>query len=100
MTLRFLPVLAVMVVGTPYQVFCLVSIVRSGGATHFVLVNDLFLLWVVVIPSALIAAFAFPASPVIVFVCLKSDQILKCAVAAVTVSGYRWIKNLALDDVE
>ena len=88
MTLRFLLVLAVMVVGTPYQVFCLVSIVRSGGATHFVLASDLFLLWVVVIPS-----------PVIVFVCLKSDQILKCAVAAVTVSTYRWIKNLALDDV-
>ena len=98
MTLRFLLVLSVMIVGTSYQVSCLVGIVRSGGATHFVLVNDLIFVWTVVIPSALIAAFVFHASPVIVFACLKSDQILKCAVAAIKVNRYRWIKNLTLDE--
>ena len=98
MTRRFLLVLSVMIVGTSYQVSCLVGIVRAGGATHFVLVNDLIFVWLVVIPSALIAAFVYNASPVIVFACLKSDQILKCAVAAVKVNRYRWIRNLTLDD--
>ncbi len=100
MTLRFLLVLSVMIVGTSYQVSCLVGIVRSGGATHFVLVNDLIFVWGVVIPSAVLAAFVFGASPVIVFACLKSDQILKCAVAVVKVNRFRWIKNLTLDEPE
>ncbi len=28
-----------------------------------------------------------------VFLCLKSDQILKCAVAVVKVNRYRWLKK-------
>ncbi|TVR52538.1 MAG: MATE family efflux transporter [Spirochaetaceae bacterium] len=97
MTQRFLRVLSIMIVGTSYQVSCLVGIVRAGGATHFVLVNDLIFIWGFVIPSALVAAFVFHASPVIVFAFLKSDQILKCAVAVYTVNRFRWMKNLTLD---
>ena len=60
--------------------------------------NDLIFVWTIVIPSALVAAFVFRASPVVVFICLKSDQILKCAVAAVKVNHYRWTRNLTLDE--
>ena len=36
--------------------------------------------------------------PVIVPICPKSDQILKCTVAAVKVNRYRGIRNLTLDE--
>jgi putative MATE family efflux protein len=97
---QFLLVLSVMIVGTAYQMSCLTGIVRAGGATHFVLINDLIFVWGFVIPSAALAAFVFHASPVIVFALLKSDQILKCIVAFVKVNRFRWIKNLTLDRPE
>ena len=96
LTVSLLTVLSVTIVGTSYQMSSLTGIVRAGGATHFVLINDLIFVWCVVIPSALLAAFVFEASPAVVYACLKSDQILKCLVAAVKVNRFRWIKNLTL----
>jgi Na+-driven multidrug efflux pump len=89
-----------MIVGTAYQMSCLTGIVRAGGATHFVLVNDLIHIWGFVIPAASLAAFVFSASPVVVFALLKSDQILKCIVAFIKVNRFRWVKNLTVDQPE
>jgi putative MATE family efflux protein len=94
MAAQLLTVLSITMVGTSYQMSSLTGIVRAGGSIYFVLVNDLIFVWLVVIPSALIAAFVFQASPVVVFACLKSDQILKCFVAVVKVNNFRWMKNL------
>jgi putative MATE family efflux protein len=91
---QFLTVLSITMVGTSYQMSSLTGIVRPGGAIHFVLINDLIFVWLVVIPSAVIAAFVFHAPPVVVFACLKCDQILKCGVAVVKVNRFKWIKNL------
>ncbi len=90
---QFLLVLCFTLVGTSYQMSSL-QIVRAGGATHFVLVNDLIFVWLVVIPSAYLALTVFAAPPWVVFLCLKSDQILKCFVAVVKVNRFRWMKNL------
>ena len=91
---QLLLVLCVTCVGTAYQMSALTGIVRAGGATRFVLCNDLIFVWCVVIPAAMIAAFVFHAPTWVVFACLKCDQILKCAVAAVKVNRFRWIRNL------
>jgi len=32
-----------------------------------------------------------------VFALLKSDQLLKCIVAAIKVNRFRWVRNLTLD---
>jgi len=100
MTRGFLLVLSVSIVGTAYQMSCLTGIVRAGGATHFVLVNDLIWILGFVLPSAAIATFVFHAAPIVVFALLKSDQILKCTVAAYTVNRFRWIKDLTVDPPE
>ena len=97
MVRSFILVLSVMVVGTAYQMSSLTGIVRAGGATHFVLVNDLIHIWGFVIPAASLAAFVFHASPVVVFALLKSDQLLKCIVAAIKVNRFRWVRNLTED---
>ena len=93
LALQFITVLSVTVCGTAYQMPALTGIVRSGGDTKFVLYNDTIFMWMIVLPSSALAAFVFDFSPTAVFICLKSDQILKCFVAVVKVNRYRWIKQ-------
>ena len=94
---QLLRVLSVTVVGTAYQMSVLTGIVRAGGATRFVLCNDLIFVWLIVIPSAAVAAFALHTSTWIVFACLKCDQILKCIVAYIKVNRFNWIRDLTQD---
>ncbi len=91
---HFMTVLSVTVIGTSYQMPCLTGIIRAGGETDFVFYNDLIFMWGIVLPSSFIAAFVLEVSPVIVFICLKSDQILKCAVAVFKVNRFNWIKDI------
>ena len=91
---QFLIVLSVMSVGTSYQMATLTGIVRAGGATNFVLINDLLFVWLIVLPSSALAAFVFNAAPWVVVLCLKCDQILKCIVAVIKCNRFKWIKNL------
>ncbi len=67
---QFLTVLSVTAIGTSYQMACLTGIVRSGGDTRFVLINDLIFMWGIVLPSSAAAAFLLHLPPVIVFICL------------------------------
>lgn len=94
----FLTVLSVTVVGTAYQCSCLTGIVRGGGNTKFVFYNDLIFMWGIVLPTSLLAAFAWGWSPVWVFFCLKSDQIIKCFVALWQVNSYRWVRKVTRED--
>ena len=92
--IQFLTVFSITIVGTAYQMSVLTGIVRAGGATSFVLLNDLFWVWVVVIPSALLSAFVFGFPPVVTFACLKCDQIFKCSVAVIKLHRWNWMKKL------
>lgn len=91
---QFITILSITVVGTCYQCPCLTGIVRGGGDTKFVLYNDSIFMWGIVLPISALAAFVFNWSSVVVFICLKSDQILKCFVAIVKVNRFTWIKQL------
>ena len=91
---QFIGILSITIVGTSYQVACLTGIVTGGGDTRFVLINDLIHQWLVVIPAAFLSAFVFQAPIWVTFLCLKSDQILKCFVAVVKVNRYRFIRVL------
>jgi Na+-driven multidrug efflux pump len=93
-SIQFLTVFSITIVGTAYQMSVLTGIVRAGGATSFVLINDLFWVWVVVIPSALLSAFVFNFPPVVTFACLKCDQIFKCSVAVIKLHRWNWMKKL------
>lgn len=86
--------------GMAYQQPTLVGIVRGGGDASFILKNDLISIWGIVLPISLLAAFVWKWSPVAVVFCLNSDQIFKCAAAAIKVNSYTWIKNLTRKDVK
>lgn len=90
---QFMGVLAVTTVGTCYQYPCLFGLVKSGGDVKFVMLNDTIHVFLVVIPAAVIAAVC-RAAPVVVFACLKADQILKCIPAFFKIRRYDWMKNL------
>ena len=90
---QFINVISVTIIGTCYQAACLFGLVKSGGDISFVFKNDTIFVFLVVIPSALIAMW-LGAPPWVVFACLKCDQILKCFVAIVKINRYNWMKNL------
>ena len=88
-------VLAVTVVGTSYQCPVLSGIVRAGGSPKVQMYNDIIFMWGFVLPLSLLGAFVWNLDPVVVFIFLKCDQILKCGTAVVVCNRYRWIKRLA-----
>ena len=98
LTVEFIAVLSVTVIGTSYQCACLTGIVTGGGDTKFVLINDLIHQWLIVIPSAFLSAFVFHAPLWVTFACLKSDQVLKSFVAIVKVNRYKWIRVLTREE--
>ena len=90
----FLLVFCVTGFGMSYQMPTLTGIVRGGGDTRFVLINDLISIWGIVLPVSALAAFVFHWPPVAVVICLNSDQVFKCGAACVRCNRYRWIKKL------
>ena len=91
---QFLTVLSVAMVGRCYQAPCLSGLVKAGGDTSFVFKNDTIFVFLVVLPSALIAQNVFHAPAWVVYACLMSDQILKCFVAVVKINSFNWIRDL------
>lgn len=91
---QFISILSITVIGSSYQMACLTGIVTGGGDTRFVLINDLIHQWLIVIPASFLSAFVFHAPLWVTFLCLKSDQILKCFVAVIKVNRYKWIHVL------
>lgn len=94
---QFINVISVTIIGTCYQAACLFGLVKSGGDISFVFKNDTIFVFLVVIPSSLLAMW-LGAPPWVVFTCLKCDQILKCFVAIVKINRYNWMKNLTRDN--
>ncbi len=95
---QFISVLSVTIMGTSYQVACLTGIVRAGGNTKFVLYNDLIFMWGLVLPLSALGAFVWELSPLVVFIFLKCDQILKCFVAVLQVNSYHWVRRLTREE--
>ena len=91
---EFLLVLCVTCIGTAYQMPTITGIIRGGGDANFVVINDIISIWGIVIPVSFLAAFKWGASPTLVVFLLNSDQVFKCAAAAIKVNRYNFIKKL------
>lgn len=94
MASQFIMVLSVTSIGMAYQMPVLTGIVRGGGDTRFVMINDMISVWLIVIPLSFLAAFVFGWPPIAVIACLHSDQVFKCLPAAIKVNSYNWVKKL------
>ncbi len=94
---QFINVISVTIIGTCYQAASLFGLVKSGGDISFVFKNDTIFVFLVVLPSAIIAKL-LGAPAWVVFAALKCDQILKCFVAVVKINKFNWMKNLTRSD--
>ena len=94
MAKSFLLVLCVTGMGTAYQMPVNIGIIRGGGDSKFVFINDLVSIWGIVLPVSFLGAFVFKWDPTIVLLCLNSDQIFKCAAAAIKCNRFKWAKKL------
>lgn len=93
-TVQFIIVMAITSIGTCYQMATDTGIIRAGGSSSFSMINNTIFMWLIVLPTAYISAYILKLSPVIVFFCLKSDQILKCPVIFIYANSYKWIKKV------
>lgn len=93
-TRQFMHVLAFVTLFTGYQMASDVGILRAGGDTRFAMFNNLFFVWVISLPAAALSAFVFGFSPVVVFFCIKMEQILKAPVIFFRVRQHKWMKNI------
>lgn len=94
LTRQFITVLAITSVGTCYQMAADCGILRAGGDTKFAMWNNLVFVWLICLPCAALSAFVFRFSPVVVFFCLKMEQLGKCPVIFLRVRSRKWIKQI------
>lgn len=85
---------SVVMLAMAYQMPVNTGIITGGGDTKFTLFMDLIGIWCIALPISLLAAFVWKLSPIVVIICLNSDQFLKCIPAFIRVNSYRWIKKL------
>ena len=100
MAKNFLLVLCITGMGTAYQMPVNIGIVRGGGDSKFVFINDLISIWGIVLPLSFLGAFVFHWDPTVVLLCLNSDQLFKCAAAAIKANRYKWVKKLTRETTE
>ncbi len=81
-------------IGTCIQGHALGSLVKPGGDTKFVFINDTIFVFCFVIPASALCRYVWHLEPWIVYTVLRSDEILKWPVAFWKINSFNWIKNL------
>jgi putative MATE family efflux protein len=94
----FLNMLAVLVVFASYQYPAASGIVLGGGNTKYPVIVETLFIWLCVLPFSALSAFIWKLSPIITFLFLKSDQVLKCIPNGIVVNRYRWVRILTRED--
>ena len=72
-----------------------IGILRSGGDTHFALVMDGVIIWVVGVPLAFIGAFVFHLPVYWVYLLAMSEELTKGILGMYRFFSRKWIHNLA-----
>lgn len=97
MSLLFMQILSVTVIGTLYQSPVLGGLIRGAGNTRFTFMVDNSFMFLFTLPASFLSAYVFGWPPAVTFILLKADQVLKCFVAVTAVNRFRWIRVLTRD---
>lgn len=95
LALQFLTVLSVTTVGSCFQYPLASGVIAGGGYTKYPAIVENLFTWLLVIPLSFLSAFVFEFSPLITFICLKCDQILKIIPNVIVCNRFKWIRQLA-----
>ena len=91
---QFLTIMSVAVVCGCYQYPTSAGIIAGGGDTKYPPIMENLFAWLWVLPMSALCAFVLDLPPVIVFMMLKSDQVLKCIPNFIKCNRFRWAKEL------
>lgn len=72
----------------------MMGLLRGGGDVKFQMMNDLVFLWGFTVPLGFIAAFWLDAPIVVVYACLKCDQVIKAFTSEWRLRSKKWIHNM------
>ena len=71
------------------------GVLRGGGDTTMLMLTDNIFLWVLAIPLGIIAGFYLKLPAFWIYICLKSDQIVKTVWAFLRLRSRKWIKKIS-----
>lgn len=71
------------------------GVLRGGGDTKILMVADNAFLWVISIPLGLLAGFVLHLPAFWIYICLKSDQIIKTFWCVFRLKSQKWIKKIS-----
>ena len=71
------------------------GVLRGGGDTKMLMLADNVFLWVLAIPLGIFAGFYLKLPPFWIYICLKSDQIVKTVWAFLRLRSKKWIKKIS-----
>ena len=74
------------------------GVLRGGGDTKMLMLTDNIFLWALAIPLGIIAGFVLKLPAFWIYICLKSDQIVKTVWAFLRLRSGKWIKKISTGD--
>lgn len=72
----------------------MLGVLRGGGDNKFVLINDVIYMWVIAIPFGFIGAFLWNLPVFIVFLIIKSDEVLKVIASIIRIVSGKWVNDI------
>lgn len=87
-------IMAVYMIGRCVNTVTINGILDGGGDTIFDLYSLIVAMWLIAIPLALLGAFVFHWSPLIVYACTCLDEVGKIPWVMIRFRKYKWVQNL------
>lgn len=78
----------------------MMGILRGGGDNKFVFITEMIFMWLVSIPLGFYGAFVLKLPVFIVFLIIKSDEILKSIAGLLRVRSGKWIVDVTRNDLD
>ncbi|MCQ2982236.1 MAG: MATE family efflux transporter [Treponemataceae bacterium] len=91
--------LFVLVCFYPFNAFnmcMIVGVCRSGGDAVYSAVADTLFMYILAIPAAAVAAFVFHASPIVIYLCLMTENLAKAAMVLVRLLSKKWLHDVTV----
>lgn len=76
-----------------------VGLLRGGGDAKFSLFIEVITLWGIAVPLGYLAGLVFELPVVVVYMCFKSDEIVKAILCWIRLAGDKWIRVVTRDSL-
>ncbi len=91
---RIITVFAFITIFCSVNMTLIMGILRGAGDTKFCMRTEVSCLWLIAIPSAVIAAFVFHSPVPLVFMLMKLDEVMKAIFCLIRMNGNKWLNSL------